>query len=134
MPKTIPRDAPKWKPVSAEVFQSARSSGQTVRLAKDQYPEWANKVAEIQAIWIQDYQAPRALHSTGTFTPVNGSFDVERRGKQRCDPLKFDRYYFITVKDGSLWQSGPYKNVDYGHHLRERPDFLDPYPRSSSRS
>ena len=41
-------------------FQSVRNSGQTVQIARNQYPEWANKVAEIQAIWIHDYQTPRA--------------------------------------------------------------------------
>ncbi len=131
-PKSMSRAAQPWKPVSAEVFQSVRNSGQTVQIARNQYPEWANKVAEIQAIWIHDYQTPRALQSTDTSTPVSGSFDVERRGKQQGDSLKFDRYYYITSGDGSFWQSGPYKNVDYGHHLTERPDFLEQYPRSSS--
>jgi hypothetical protein len=43
-----------------------------------------------------------------------------------------DRYYYISLEDGSFWQSGPYKDLDYEHHLTERPSFLDQYPRSSS--
>jgi hypothetical protein len=45
--------------------------------------------------------------------------------------LKFDRYYYICLDDGAFWQSGPYKDLDYGHHLAKRPSFLDRYSRSS---
>jgi hypothetical protein len=101
-------------------------------MGEGQYPNWAANVPEIQAIWIHDYSDQQTIPSIGTSTPVSGSFDIERRGKQPGEPLKMDRYYYISLDSGSFWQSGPYKNLDYGHHLAERPCFLDQYPRSSS--
>ena len=130
--RSMPRHTSQWKPVQADEFESARSSGHTVRMGKNQYPDWAAKVPKIQAIWVHDYSDPQTISSTGTSTPVSGSFDVERRGKHPGEPLKVDRYYYISMEDGSYWQSGPYKDLDYGHHLDKRPGFLNQYPRSSS--
>jgi hypothetical protein len=101
-------------------------------LAPTELPTWAGKVPEIQAVWATTYLEPRIVESTGTTTPITGSFDVERQGKRPTDPLKYDRYYFICMHDGTVWQSGPYKDPEYGHHLMERPAFLSQYPRSSS--
>jgi len=128
------RRAPQWKPVSAESFRQARSSGQTVQLAPSELPTWAREIPEIQAVWASPFSEPRVIASTGTTTPVTGSFDVERRGKRPAEPLKYDRYYYICMHDGSVSQSGPYKNPEYGHHLEERPAFLTQYPRNSDRA
>ena len=131
---SVTNGPPKWRQVSAEAFREARSSGQTVQLDPAQLPVWATKVPEIQAVWARPFLEPRSIPSTGTSTPVTGSFDVERRGKQPGDPLKYDRYYYICMHDGSVWQSGPYKDLDYGHHLAERPAFLNHYPSPPSRA
>lgn len=125
------RESPRWKPVSAEAFRTERTSGQTTRLPVNELPSWAMQVSEVQAVWVSAFVEPRVMSSTGTVTPVTGSFDVERRGKKPADPLKYDRYYYICMQDGSVWQSGPYKNVDYGHHLAERPAFLNEFSRST---
>lgn len=123
-----------WKEVSAEYFREARSSGQTVKLGPSQLPTWAIQVPEIQAVWAGTFTEPHLIPSTGTKTLVTGAFDVERRGRRPTEPLKYDRYYYICMHDDSVWQSGPYKDVEYGHHLAQRPAFLDQYPRVSGRA
>jgi len=46
--------------------------------------------------------------------------------------LKYDRYYFIKMVDQRVFQMGPFKNVDDGHHLRERPRWALDYSSESA--
>ncbi len=59
--------------------------------------------------------------------------DTERRFDP-TDPtlLKYDRYYYVKMNDGRVFQLGPFKNVDYGHHLHERPEWTRQYSSNSA--
>ena len=58
---------------------------------------------------------------------VQAYMDVERRGPTDPGLLKYDRYLFIKMVDGRVFQAGPFKDVEYGHHLRQRPAWLGEY-------
>jgi len=57
--------------------------------------------------------------------------DVERTDPSDPGLLKYDRYVFVRMVDGRVFQAGPYKDLDYGHHLRARPSWTRSYSSQS---
>ena len=57
---------------------------------------------------------------------------MERLDLSDPELLKYDRYYFIKMADSRVFQMGPFKDLDYGHHLRARPGWTLDYSSDSA--
>ena len=123
----------KWKEVSFPVFQQVLSSGQTYFVPPELRPEWAQNLNTVSGAWLYYYGGrPRASTRSLSTSAVNAHVDVERFDPTDTGLLKYDRYFYIKMDDGCVFQAGPWKDVDYGHHLRRRPDWAEQYSSESA--
>ncbi len=61
---------------------------------------------------------------------VNARVDLERINHTDTGLLKYYQYFYIKMNDERVYQAVPFKDVDYGHHLRIRPVWaFSPYAR-----
>jgi hypothetical protein len=124
---TMKRHRPNWKEVELPLLQAALSTGRARELTRDEMPVWAQTVPEVSGAWLY-YEGGAALDSTGSLSTsdVHAHLDVER---QRDDSPRFryDRYFLVKMRDGRVFQLGPDKDVEYGHHHETRPDWIDKY-------
>ncbi len=126
------RQAQRWNEISLTALDAAFSTGHMYRLKREQMPQWAQEAGAITGAWLWSYRGDPVL-STGLLSTgdVHGHFDVERSYPDR-PRFKYDRYFFIRLVDGRVFQIGPFKDVEYGHHLNERPAWFAKYCSEST--
>jgi hypothetical protein len=109
---TTKHKRPNWKEVELPLLHTALSTGRATELTRDEMPGWAQEVPAVSGAWLY-YEGGAHL-------------DVERQHDRR-PPFRYDRYLLVKMRDGRVFQLGPDKDVDYGHHLDTRPDWIDKY-------
>jgi hypothetical protein len=112
----------KWREVDFPALQSALSSGHTYFVPPELRPPWAQELPTVKGAWLH-YVGGQLAGSTGSLNTqaANARLDTERLDPASPELLKYDRYYLTQMSDGRVFQLGPFKDLDYGHHLRERP-------------
>lgn len=123
----------KWKKIRVPALETTLSTGQYQPLPREDWQDWAQKNAEMSAAWLSYVGGPVAM-STGTLSTGNVQvyIDIERRDR-RSPALRYYRYPCAMIIDGQVFQCGPFKDVEYGHHHQQRPSCLPPYiTRSTS--
>lgn len=122
----------RWREVGLPALNAALSSGRTYFLPGELRPEWTQQLPTVTAAWLY-YEGGPLLGSTGSLSTsaAQARMDVERFDPSDPNLLKYDRYYFVRMVDDRVFQLGPFKDQDYGHHLRQRPQWTQQY---SSRS
>lgn len=114
-------------------LSAALSSGHTYFVPTELRPSWAQPLQTISGAWLH-FTGGDPAASTGSLstTGAHARMDTERFDSTNPGFLKYDRYYYVKMEDGRVFQLGPFKDVDYGHHLRERPQWAAQY--SSNRA
>jgi len=123
----------KWKKTCVPALETVLSTGQAQPLAPDAWPLWTRRKPDFSGAWYTYVGGPLAT-STGTLSTgnVQAYIDIERKASQP-PPLRYDRYLYAKVHDGRVFQAGPIKDVEYGHHREQRPSWLAPcIPPSTS--
>jgi hypothetical protein len=117
----------KWNPISLPVLNNLLSTGQLQELPRGQWPQWTQKTPDFFTVWITPLDAPRSS-SSGALSSGFAQAEIlmERRDP---DPPTHRYYRFINCQlaDGRIFQGGPSKDIDFGHHLNARPAWLDQY-------
>jgi hypothetical protein len=121
------RYVPNWKEVTLSALEAALSTGRIKHLPPDEMPGWARTVPAVSAAWLY-YEGGIPLDSTGGLSTgaIHARIDIERE-YQVGPRLRYDRYLFVKMADGRVFQAGPYKDVEYGHDHEIRPGWLDEY-------
>ena len=115
----------RWREVNLPALNAALSSGATVFLPPELRPPWMQQLPTVTGAWIY-YEGGETAASTSSLSTnaAHARVDMERFDPASTDLLKYDRYYFVRTRDDRVFQLGPFKNVEYGHHLRERPPWV----------
>ena len=118
----------RWREVDFPALSSVHSSGQTCFLEHQDRPEWARKVLNMGGAWVFYLGGQLATSTASLSTALAVAWmDTERVHLTDLGLLKYDRYFFVRMNDGRTFQRGPFKDLDYGHHLRKRPRCLEQY-------
>jgi hypothetical protein len=108
-----------WTTIPEESFVPVRNSGCTRELARSQWPPWARGAHQVQRIFAYGIAPSTSAPSNTTTSELVGRLVSERYDKKDSDPYNYDWYAVVQVKNGALLQSGPHKDVDFGHHLAQ---------------
>jgi hypothetical protein len=128
----VKRDDLRWKEVGLPALQTARSSGYTYFVPPTLRPAWAQQLKAVTGAWMYYYGARSAASTASLSTGIAAAhLDVEREDPSDPELLKYDRYFYVQTSDGRVYQAGPWKSLDYGHHLRRRPECLARYSSDS---
>ncbi len=101
------------------------SSHKTTELTPQEGPRVAHSFKEpVARVWAVGFEdTPGDVNADGTTVHgVIGSFDLERRPRG-SRPFKYDRFLVVEDEAGAYWQIGPLKNLDYGHHREDPPEW-----------
>jgi len=120
-----------WSEVPPEVLGNMLSTGQAEPLAREAWPAWA-RTPKFSGAWFSYVGGPLAT-STGTLSTgnVQGYVDVERTA-ERPPSLRYDRHFYVKMTDGRVFHAGLVKDLEYGHHLEQRPQWLASYVTRST--
>ena len=113
-------------------LDEALSTGCVHSLSREAMPNWAREVKTVTGAWLYFQGGVHAV-STGHLSTggVHAYVDVERYDP--ANPIfKYDRYFFIRMVDGRVFQAGPFKDIEYGHHRDDRPHWLGDYCSEST--
>lgn len=123
---------PKWREVGLPAFSTALSSGQTYFVPPELRPGWARALPTMSGAWLH-FVGGQPPASTGSLSTqvAQARMDTERFDPTQTGLLKYDRYYYVRMQDGRIFQLGPFKELEYGHHLMERPDWTRAYSSNS---
>ena len=115
----------KWKEVGTSALDKAISTDHAQRLSNEDMPTWTRTSQAITAALLFPEARP-PLDSTGALSTegVHGQILVERQYLQ-SPRFRYDMYLLARINDGRVFQLGPYKNVEFGHHHDQRPDWLE---------
>ena len=104
----------RWTPIDASLVTSIVTSGATYEIPRQIWPFGANE-AQFQRMFVY-------RQSSGTSPSEKDLRPVARLVTERVDskdsrPMNYDWYSIVQSLDGTFLQSGPHKDVDFGHHL-----------------
>ncbi len=71
------------------------------------------------------------IPSISTTAAHVGRLLSERYDPKDEKPYNYNWYAVVETPDGTLYQSGPHRDVDFGHQLKSPPGFLSSYPDSN---
>ena len=118
---------PNWREVTNDALAQVRSTGQVYPFAAGDVGGWIGESSHVSGVWISSTSlAPLGSTSDLSTSAPTGRMLTERShetGARR----RYDRYLLVQMVDGRVFQAGPYKNVDFGHHHDDRPDWLNAY-------
>lgn len=116
-----------WSEVSPATLDGLLSTGEAVQCAQGTWPSWAGRMRGVSGCWFSYVGAIEAT-STDTLSTdhAKGYIDVERRETSGATH-RYYRYFFVKMTDGRVFQLGPVKDLEYGHHREDRPSWLDDY-------
>jgi hypothetical protein len=128
----VKRGELRWREVGLPALQTALSSGYTYHVPPALRPGWAQQLKAVTGAWMYYYGARSAASTDSLSTGLaTAHLDVEREDPNDAELLKYDRYFYVRMADGRVYQAGPWKSLDYGHHLRRRPQCLAQYSSDS---
>jgi hypothetical protein len=122
----------KWKEVQVGVLQKALSTGHAHRLSHDEMPTWAQDSNAVTTAWLYT-ESGKPVESTGALSTghVHGHRFVERQ-HLKSPRFRYDQYLLVKVAGGRVFQLGPYKDIEFGHHHDQRPSWLDKFRSEST--
>ena len=110
-----------WKEIDVPAFEKILSTGQAQPLSPDDWPRWAHTAPGFSGACLYPVLSQLAT-STGSLSTeqVHAYIDIERSAT-RPPSLRYYRYLYVKMTDGRLFQSPPFKDIEYEHHREERP-------------
>lgn len=109
-----------WTPLSATAFAPIIGSGNTRELLRADWPMWAQNAQQVKRLWIYGLAPNETLPSLHTTGQVVARLLTERLDPKDREPNNYDWYAVVKIADDRYLQSGPHKNIDFGHHLSQR--------------
>jgi hypothetical protein len=120
--------------IDLPAFSTLQSTEQLQPLNREQWPQWAQQTPNFSGAWITPIEGSVAISTTHLSTSnVTATVDLERTSTSGA-PLRYYRYLYIKMQDGRVFQSGPFKELEYERHRDERPSWLTNYTTTASSS
>jgi hypothetical protein len=116
--------AMKWREIDLPALSTLVSTGAAQPLAREQWPTCAQESTGFTGAWLSP-SAGTVPESTAALciSNVQAHLDVERSASH-SPALRYYRYLYIKMNDGRVFQSGPFKDLEYERHRNERPMWL----------
>ena len=124
-----------WKLVEFNGLAHTTSSGDLYALPVSVGPEWLIKVPCLMGVYALRHATHQPLSTENLTTSEAIATLRTERFYPRIGKWKYDDFPQIALRDGRCFQCGPIKEVDCGHHRRERAPFVSealPYPGPST--
>jgi hypothetical protein len=114
----------KWREVQTSVLEKALSTGHAHKLSCEEMPTWAQDSHVVTEAWLYA-ESCKLIESTGALSTehVHGHLFVERQHPESPN-FRYDQYLLVQIVDGRVFQHGPHKDIEFGHHHDERPSWL----------
>lgn len=125
-----------WSQVELPSLNLESLSTGTCVLSRGQGAKWMENVPTITGGWLTNNGNP-AVNSTCSLSTGAAQMTMLMERTEPNGPAKkrvrYYEYAFVWVADGRVFQAGPDKDVDAGHHQSKRPGYLDSmYQESTS--
>ena len=109
----------RWTPLTTEAFRPILSSGKTYELLSQDWPAWARRPGQVARMFAYALAPGERLPSAQTTGHQVGRLLSERYDSGDSEPWNYNWYAVVQSSNGSLYQSGPSRDIDFGHHLQE---------------
>lgn len=115
-----------------------KSSGATVCLAPDTWPDWAKAARDPKVDQILFW--PHKGSQTGKtfeFHTADGRMTVLRydpKDAAKGFPYNKDTYVIVCASDNRLWQFGPFSKGEPNHWMKDIPEEYEGWPVVSAKS
>jgi hypothetical protein len=109
----------RWAQLPQQPFAEVAASGCTYELPRRDWPLWAQRTSQVQRVLIYSLGPGEAQPSVCTTATVVARLLSERYDPKDEAPYNYNWYFVVRSSDGQLYQSGPSRDVDFGHHLRD---------------
>ena len=109
----------RWTPIPAEIIAPILGSGCTYELPKAQWPLWAQSEPKFQRLFIYGMSPGETIPSVTTSVDQAARLLAERLDPKDALPYNYNWHAIIQSKSGDFYQSGPFRDVDFGHHLAQ---------------
>ena len=119
-----------WTKISLVGFDAIRGSGCTCEATSKLMPSWARQAEQVRRVFVYALAPEESIPSVMTTDDHVARLLTERYDPEDQSPWNYNWYAVVEAPDGVLYQSGPCRDVDFGHQLRTRPGFLRSYPKS----
>jgi len=116
-----------WTKINLPAFEPIRDSGCTFQLTGSVQPQWAQNADQVQRFFVYALAPGETIPSIETTARHVARFLSERYDWKDAKPWNYNWYGVVETATGELYQTGPYRDVDFGHQLLTRPDFLSSY-------
>jgi hypothetical protein len=109
----------RWTPVPATLVQPILGSGRTCELPRTQWPPWAQGDPKFLRFFIYGLMPGETIPAITTTVEHAARLLAERFDPSDTEPYNYNWHAIIQSANGDFYQSGPYRNVDFGHHLAQ---------------
>jgi hypothetical protein len=104
-----------WKQINCSIFDDMLSTGRVEKTSTEDWPDWTSTVPGISNVYLTILDLTKK-----TDTGLLSTFDPNAKmimGRYDQGTYKYYSYYFISMEDGRVFQSGPYTtDIPEGHH------------------
>src|SRR5438132_25969 len=107
----------RWTPITSATVQPILGSGCTYQLSQAQWPPWAHNEPQFQRFFIYGLLPGETIPSLTTSVEHAARLLAERYDHKDAEPYNYNWYAIVQSSNGDFYQSGPFRNVDFGHHL-----------------
>lgn len=105
-----------WSPIRSEIVTSLVASGCTFELPREQWP-FGSTESQFVRIFVYGLTEQERIPSSVTTAEMVARLLTERFDAKDTLPLNYNWYSIVERSDRQFFQSGPHKDVDFGHHL-----------------
>ncbi len=109
----------RWTPIPSGIVEPILGSGCTCQLPQAQWPPWTQNEPQFERFFIYVLLPGETIPSVTTSVEHAARLLAERYDAKDSEPYNHNWYAIILSSNGDFYQSGPYRNVDFGHHLAQ---------------
>lgn len=109
----------RWTPIPATIVQPILGSGCTCELPMAHWPPWAQHEPKFKRFFIYGLLPGETIPSVTTSVEHAARLVAERYDSKDAEPYNYNWHAIIQASNGAFYQSGPYRTVDFGHHLAQ---------------
>lgn len=108
-----------WTTLQPEFFGLIRDSSCTDELQRDEWPPWARTAPQVERMFVYALALDETVPSVRTTGTIVARLLSERYDRKDQKPYNYNWYAVVESVNGTLYQSGAHRDIDFGHHLSQ---------------
>ena len=114
----------KWKEINLPALTTNLSTAPAQPLTRNGWPTWTQATTDFVSAWLYP-TGNLCVASTAELSTGHAQVyvDFERRATEGAT-YRYYRFAYAQTADGRVFQSGPIKDLEYGHHRWDKPSWL----------